>query len=68
MKGLLIVLAQVLSPAFIGVMVGLITKNQAAGVFTFLGIYLCYVIFIWGRQVYWYLKKEGDYENKNKKG
>lgn len=63
MKKTLVVLLTILTPAVIGLIVGLITKSEGVGVFTFLGIFLVYIIFIWGRQFYWYLTNKGDYEN-----
>jgi len=57
-----------ISGIIIGLIVGLIFKSTAIGIFTFFGIFLGYVLFIWIRQIYWKITKKGDYGNKNKKG
>lgn len=50
--------------AFIAVIVGLIWGTQV-GVFTGLGIVLVVILFIFGRQGWWWITKTGDYKNRN---
>jgi hypothetical protein len=53
----------------IGIIVGLIW-NGIAGFFTFFGIGVAFVLFIMGRQLWWWITKTGDYkdETENKEG
>ena len=48
----------------IAVIVGLIWGTQV-GVFTGFGIVLAVILFVFGRQGYWWLTKKGDYNNRN---
>ena len=41
----------------IGIIVGLITQNVIYGFFTVFGLILLLTIYIWGRQIYWWIKE-----------
>ena len=49
----------------IAIIVGLIANDFVIGFFTFLGEGIVISVFIGLRQLYWYITKTGDYENKN---
>jgi hypothetical protein len=51
----------------IAVIVGLIVNDFAVGFYTFFGEGIVISVFIGLRQLYWYITKTGDYENKNTK-
>lgn len=51
----------------IAVIVSIITQNIVYGFFALFGLILLLTIFVFGRQLYWWLTSKGDYENNDKK-
>jgi len=53
----------------VGIIAGFIW-NALVGFFTFFGIGIAFVLYIMGRQLWWWITKTGDYkdETKNKEG
>ena len=49
----------------ISVIAGLIFSSVDIGVFTFLGLGICVILFVFFRQVFWYVTGTGDYETKD---
>ncbi len=47
--------------AIIGTIVGIIWDFNT-GFFTFFGICIAFVLFIWVRQLWWWITKTGDYK------
>ena len=37
---------------------------QAWGAFTLIGIFLIAILYVWGRQAYWWFAGKGDYEGR----
>jgi len=50
----------------IGVIIGLIFGVES-GVFTFMGIAILIILFVFMRQLWWYITSTGDYEKTNTK-
>ena len=51
----------------ISIIIGLVTWNVVYGFFAMIGIVILIIIFIFGRQLWWWITKTGDYENSDKK-
>ena len=46
----------------VGVIVGLITKNTNLGIVIGFGVVTTFAIFLWLRQVWWWITKTGDFK------
>lgn len=47
-----------------GVIIHLIW-GDSAGIFTFFGIILSFIVYIFGRQIWWFISGTGDYQGRN---
>jgi hypothetical protein len=52
----------------VGIISGYLAKDTQTGVIITTSLLGFYILFIFFRQLYWFIFSKGDYENKNKKG